>query len=103
MTLQLTFLNTSNAPCMGPAETKRMRAHVTKMNFTKRRQGLVEARRRKKCSEASQAYPSPRPDEPARLNHGFAEHRELPTSDLKADWPLLAMVHYTSSSVHYCE
>lgn len=38
----LVFLNTTNAPALSPEATKRMRGHITKSNFAKRRQRIAE-------------------------------------------------------------
>jgi hypothetical protein len=44
----LTFVNVSNAPSLGPSEIRLMRAHVTKINFARRRRRIDdEARSRR--------------------------------------------------------
>lgn len=47
MASQFTFLTVTN-PALGRANTKRMRAHVTRKNFEKRRERLEDARYRGK-------------------------------------------------------
>jgi hypothetical protein len=38
----LVFLNTTNAPGLSPEATKRMRGHITRSNFAKRRERIAE-------------------------------------------------------------
>ncbi|ETS80700.1 hypothetical protein PFICI_08229 [Pestalotiopsis fici W106-1] len=89
MGLQLTFLNTSHAPTQGAAETKRMRAHVNKVNFAKRRQRLIEEQRGKHDTDAISKFATPE------------LHKRKGPSYISADQPLLTMTNHTTSSIHY--
>lgn len=103
MGLQLTFLNTSNAPVQGAAETKRMRAHVNKVNFAKRRQRLIEERRKKHVSLPSPEYSSSGTDEELLVQHKSTRKWSPLSPEPEADQVLLTMIHRTDGSIRYCE
>ncbi|KAJ4017610.1 hypothetical protein NW752_001515 [Fusarium irregulare] len=58
MSSSFTFVNVSNAPGLGPQETKQMRGHVTKANFAKRRQRLAKAFRDKSVTPTDPVCPN---------------------------------------------
>ncbi|KAF3021148.1 hypothetical protein E8E14_013864 [Neopestalotiopsis sp. 37M] len=101
MGLQLTFLNTSDAPTQGAAEIKRMRAHINKVNFAKRRQRLVEERREKHIADALSESPSPRSRQRLSPNHRHDENWTPPTPEPDVDQPLLTLINQTTSSISY--
>ncbi|KAF7535371.1 hypothetical protein G7054_g5428 [Neopestalotiopsis clavispora] len=101
MGLQLTFLNTSDAPSQGAAETKRMRAHINKVNFAKRRQRLVMEQREKHIADALSESPSPRSRQRQSPNHRHDENWTPPTPEPDVDQPLLTLINHTTSSISY--
>lgn len=92
------FLNISNAPGLGPAEAKRMRAHVTRTNFATRRLRIArecqqdEARRRKKQAD----------DASADGSREYRVSRTPPLPDPVVEVALLTLPTDTDVCIRYC-
>jgi hypothetical protein len=74
-----TFLNATNTSALSQSESKRMRAHITRTNFAKRRQRLAAA---------ETAEPNPKYITHSQPSHGLLVQSKSATADLGSELPL---------------
>ncbi|RSL80294.1 hypothetical protein CEP51_006671 [Fusarium floridanum] len=101
MPLQLTFVNTSNAPGMGVVETKQMRAHITKTNFARRRQRLVKERQQKKLQKIHERDLVARTEEPMSGNEATPHPPNVPPLDPGSEMLLSTHIRDPHNSISY--
>lgn len=100
MPLQLTFLNTSDAPGLGAVETKQMRAHITKTNFARRRQRLAKERQ-KKLQEIHERDLVARPEKPMPGNEATPQVPRAPPLNPSSDMLLSTHTRDPHNSISY--
>ncbi|EEU36746.1 uncharacterized protein NECHADRAFT_51893 [Fusarium vanettenii 77-13-4] len=101
MPLQLTFLNTSDAPGLGAVETKQMRAHITKTNFARRRQRLAKERQQKKVQEIHERDLIARPEKPMSGNEATPQAPTAPPLDPGSEMLLSTRSRDPNNSISY--
>ncbi|KAM6509985.1 hypothetical protein FALCPG4_017618 [Fusarium falciforme] len=101
MPLQLTFLNTSDAPGLGVVETKQMRAHITKTNFARRRQRLAKERRQKNLQEIHERDLVAQPEKPMSGNEATPQVPTAPSLDPGSDMLLSTRSRDPHNSISY--
>ena len=103
MPLQLTFLNTCDAPGLGVVETKQMRAHITKTNFARRRQRLAKERQQRKLQEIHERDLVSRPEKPMSGNEATPQAPTAPPLDPGSDMLLSTRSRDPHNSISYRE
>ncbi|KAF4445747.1 hypothetical protein FALBO_17149 [Fusarium albosuccineum] len=101
MASHFTFLNTSHAPSLGAVEAKKMRSHITRTNFARRRQRFAKERQKLHAAQSRHSGLQVLPE--ARLQHtsDALEESAWPDLDPTCDRPFSTMSDYPNSSVAY--
>ncbi|KAM5377904.1 hypothetical protein ACJZ2D_004808 [Fusarium nematophilum] len=101
MGFEFTFVNTSNAPALGQAQAKEMRAHITKTNFARRRQRLArEMQQRRGFLPDREVTPDALPKDRARTSP-LATQAAFPPPDPGTDLLLFPLRAHLDWSINY--